>query len=203
MSAGSPPGSPGHAAGAGGGGRDGVSSREAILDSAGRLFGERGYRGVTVRDIASDAGVSAALVMKLYSSKEKLFAQAKPDESLLSDLDVPVAELGSALVFRVLMRRERGLKEPWAMLPFIIQDSPTPDDARAETRERYLSGIAGLLKDTTPERLYASTVVALMTGFGEAVRTLGMFEGWNFDELVAHYGAIVQSQIDACQANCR
>ena len=158
---------------------------------------------MTVRDIASDAGVSAALVMKLYSSKEKLFAQAKPDESLLSDLDVPVAELGSALVFRVLMRRERGLKEPWAMLPFIIQDSPTPDDARAETRERYLSSIAGLLKDTTPERRYASTVVALMTGFGEAVRTLGMFEGWDFDELVAHYGAIVQAQIDACQAACR
>lgn len=201
MSAGSPAGSAGGSGGAGAG-RDGVSSRDAILDSAGRLFGERGYRGVTVREIASDAGVSAALVMKLYSSKEKLFARAKPDESLLSDLDVPAAELGSALVFRVLMRRERGLKEPWAMLPFIIQDSPTPDDARAETRERYLSSIAGLLQDTTPERRYASTVVALMTGFGEAVRTLGMFEGWDFDELVAHYGAIVQAQIDACRAAC-
>jgi AcrR family transcriptional regulator len=178
----------------------GISSRDAVLDSAGRLFGERGYRGVTVRDIASDAGVSAALVMKLYGSKEKLFAAAKPDESLLSDLNVPTAELGATLVFRVLMRRERGLKEPWAMLPFIIQDSPTPDAARLETRERYLESMAGILKDTTPERRYASTVVALMTGFGEAVRTLGMFEGWDFDELVAHYGAIVQAQVDACRA---
>jgi hypothetical protein len=176
-----------------------VSSRDAILDSAGRLFGERGYRGVTVRDIASDAGVSAALVMKLYGSKEKLFAAAKPDESLLSDLDVPAAELGGTLVFRVLMRRERGLKEPWAMIPFSIQDSPTPDAARSETRERYLASIAQLIEDTTPDRRYASTVVALMTGFGEAVRTLGMFDGWDFDELVAHYGAIVQAQIDACQ----
>jgi len=178
----------------------GISSRDAVLDSAGRLFGERGNRGVTVRDIASDAGVSAALVMKLYGSKEKLFAAAKPDESLLSDLNVPTAELGATLVFRVLMRRERGLKEPWAMLPFIIQDSPTPDAARLETRERYLESMAGILKDTTPERRYASTVVALMTGFGEAVRTLGMFEGWDFDELVAHYGAIVQAQVDACRA---
>jgi AcrR family transcriptional regulator len=178
----------------------GISSRDAILDAAGRLFGERGYRGVTVRDIASDAGVSAALVMKLYGSKEKLFAAAKPDESLLSDLDVPAAELGATLVFRVLMRRERGLKEPWAMLPFTIQDSPTPDAARLETRERYLASMAALLKDTTPDRRHASTVVALMTGFGEAVRTLGMFEGWDFDELVAHYGAIVQAQVDACRS---
>jgi len=100
----------------------------------------------------------------------------------------------------VLMRRERGLKEPWAMIPFTVQDSPTPGAARSETRERYLASIAGLIEDTTPDRRYASTVVALMTGFGEAVRTLGMFDGWDFDELVAHYGAIVQAQIDACRA---
>jgi hypothetical protein len=178
------------------------SSRDAVLDSAGRLFGARGYRAVTVRDIASDAGVSAALVMKLYGSKEKLFAAAQPDESLLNELDVPATELGAHLIFRVLMRRERGLKEPWAMLPFTIQDSPTPETARVETRDRYLTSIAGLMGDTTPDRRYASLVVALMTGFGEAVRTLGLFEGWDFDELVSRYGAIVQAQIDECRAAC-
>ena len=178
------------------------SSRDAVLDSAGRLFGARGYRAVTVRDIASDAGVSAALVMKLYGSKEKLFAAAQPDESLLNELDVPAPELGAHLIFRVLMRRERGLKEPWAMLPFTIQDSPTPETARTETRERYLASMAGLIRDTTPDRRYASMVVALMAGFGEAVRTLGLFEGWDFDELVARYGAIVQAQIDECRAAC-
>ena len=36
-----------------------------------------------------------------------------------------------------------------------------------------------------------------MTGFGETVRTLGLFDGWDFDDLVAHFGAIVQAQIDA------
>lgn len=175
-------------------------SHAAILDAAGRLFGERGYRAVTVRDIAADAGVSAALVMKLFVSKDKLFAAAQPDESLLTDLDVPASELGSALVFRVLMRRERGMKEPWAMIPFTIHDSPDPDAARGETRERYLASIAGLVGDTTPDRRFASTVIALMTGFGETVRALGLFDGWDFDELVAHYGGIVQAQIDACQA---
>ena len=111
--------------------------------SAGRLFGERGYRGVTVRDIAAEAGVSAALVMKLFLSKEKLFAAAQPDESLLTELDVPTSELGRALVFRVLMRRERGMQEPWAMIPFSHPGLPDPDAARAEIRERYLSSIAG------------------------------------------------------------
>ncbi|WP_159701536.1 TetR/AcrR family transcriptional regulator [Arthrobacter sp. 18067] len=178
----------------------GGSSRDAILDSAGRLFGERGYRAVTVRDIASDARVSAALVMKLYGSKAQLFAAAQPDESLLNEPDMPVSDLGGALVLRILMRRERGLQEPWAMLPFTIQDSPTPEAVRLETRERYLTSIAGLMRDTTPERRYASTVVALMLGFGEAVRTLGLFDSWDVDALAAHYGAIVQAEIDACRA---
>lgn len=176
----------------------GVPSREAILASAGRLFGERGFRGVTVRDIAADAGVSAALVMKLYESKQKLFAAAQPNERLLGELNVPREELGTALAYRVLMRRERGLQEPWAMLPFTIQDSPDPDAARAETRERYLAHVADLIGDTTPERRHAAMVVTLMIGFGEAVRTLELFDGAESDEAAAYYGALVQAQIDAC-----
>lgn len=173
-------------------------SHEAILRSAGRLFGERGYRAVTVRDIACDAGVSAALVMKLFLSKEKLYAAVQPDESLLAELDVPTSELGRALVFRVLMRRERGMQEPWAAIPFAVLDSPDPAAARVDVHERYVGAIARLIGDTSPGLRCASTVTALMTGFGETVRTLGLFDGWDFDELVAHFGAIVQAQIDAC-----
>jgi len=178
-------------------------SHDAILSTAGRLFGERGYRAVTVRDIAADAGVSAALVMKLFLSKEKLYAAVQPDESLLGELDVPTSELGRTLVFRLLMRRERGMQEPWATIPFAVLESPDPEAARADIRGRYLAAMARLIGDTSPERRFAATVTALMTGFGETVRTLGLFEGWDFDELVAHYGGIVQSQIDACAAACR
>lgn len=173
-------------------------SHDAILQAAAYLFGERGYRGVTVRDIAAEAGVSAALVIKLFLSKEKLYAAVQPDESELAELDVPTSELGRALVFRVLMRRERGMQEPWALVPFAVLNSPDPDSARAGIRERYLASIARLIGDSSADRRYASTVTALMIGFGESVRTLALFDGWNFDELVTHYGALVQTQIDAC-----
>lgn len=174
------------------------TSRDAIFQSASHLFGERGYRAVTVRDIAAEAGVSAALVMKLFASKEKLFAAVQPDESLLAELDVPMSELGSALVFRVLIRRERGMQEPWANIPFAVLDSPDPEAARADTCERYLAAMAHLIGDGSADRRFAATVTALMIGFGESVRTLDLFGAWTFDELVAHYGAIVQAQIDAC-----
>lgn len=83
--------------------------------------------------------------------------------------------ISRALVFRVLMRRERGTQEPWATIPFAVLDSPDPEAARTDIRERYLATTARLIGDTTPERRFASTVVALMTGFGATVRTLGLF----------------------------
>lgn len=175
-------------------------SHDAVLRSAGRLFGERGYRAVTVREIAGDAGVSAALVMKLFLSKEKLYAAVLSDESLLDELEVGTSELGRALVYRVLMRGKRGMREPWAVIPFAVLDSPDPDAAREDIRERYVTAVARLIGDYSPELRFASTVTALMTGFGETIRTLDLFNGWNLDELEAHYGAIVQTQIDACTA---
>ena len=39
-------------------------SRSAILEAARELFSEHGYKEVTIRDIATAAGVSPALVMK-------------------------------------------------------------------------------------------------------------------------------------------
>ena len=47
---------------------------ERILDAAMLLFGERGFRGTTMKDIATEAGVSQALIVHHYGSKEDLRA---------------------------------------------------------------------------------------------------------------------------------
>ena len=57
--------------------RPGVSSsREEILRAARRLFAERGYTGATMRAIAADAGVDAALVVHFFGNKAALLAEA-------------------------------------------------------------------------------------------------------------------------------
>ena len=48
--------------------------RADILASAERLFAERGFRGVSVRDIADDAHVPLALVGYYFGKKAELFA---------------------------------------------------------------------------------------------------------------------------------
>jgi len=56
--------------------RDAAATRNAILVAAKRLFTTKGFEGVGVREIAADAGVTAALVNRYFGSKVGLFEEA-------------------------------------------------------------------------------------------------------------------------------
>lgn len=49
-----------------------TDKREHIVITAERLFGERGFDGTSVRDIAQAAGVNLAMISYYFGSKEKL-----------------------------------------------------------------------------------------------------------------------------------
>ncbi|TDW99388.1 TetR/AcrR family transcriptional regulator [Dinghuibacter silviterrae] len=50
-----------------------MDKRTLILSAAEKLFGEKGFEGTTVRDIAHSAGVNLAMISYYFGSKEKLF----------------------------------------------------------------------------------------------------------------------------------
>jgi AcrR family transcriptional regulator len=55
--------------------RPGTSTtRQAILDAARTRFASDGFTATTIRRVAADAGVDAALVMQFFRSKNELFA---------------------------------------------------------------------------------------------------------------------------------
>ncbi|WP_410623660.1 TetR family transcriptional regulator [Amycolatopsis sp. cmx-8-4] len=49
------------------------ATRQAILDAARARFAADGFTATTIRKIAADAGVDAALVMQFFKSKDELF----------------------------------------------------------------------------------------------------------------------------------
>ncbi|MBT8085854.1 MAG: TetR/AcrR family transcriptional regulator [Woeseia sp.] len=53
--------------------RNAEATRERILDAAERLFAKRGFEGVTVRQIMSQAGADVALAYYHFKSKRDLF----------------------------------------------------------------------------------------------------------------------------------
>lgn len=52
------------------------STRELLLDSAGELFAEKGFDGVSTRMIAERAGVKLSAIHYHFGSKEKLYREA-------------------------------------------------------------------------------------------------------------------------------
>jgi TetR/AcrR family transcriptional regulator, regulator of cefoperazone and chloramphenicol sensitivity len=69
-----------------------LTARAIIRNAALRLFGERGHDAVTVREIAGAAGVSPALVVHHFGSKDGLRAAvdlfaAESFDSLFAELD--------------------------------------------------------------------------------------------------------------------
>jgi AcrR family transcriptional regulator len=82
-------------------------TRAAILDAARAAFAERGYDAVSVRSVARDAGVDAALVHRFHGTKEELFVAAmalpvSPSRIVEAVLAEGVDRVGERLVRTVL-----------------------------------------------------------------------------------------------------
>jgi AcrR family transcriptional regulator len=86
--------------------------RELIVEAAGRLFGERGYDGTRLDDVAAAAGVTKPIVYRHFGSKRDLyltllarhrddlptFAAATPEEGTLRERLRAVLDLWLAYV---------------------------------------------------------------------------------------------------------
>lgn len=70
--------------------RDAAATRAALLAAATTRFANEAYEGVSLRAIASDAGVDVSLVSRYFGGKEELFAAvldgcSPPDDMFAGD----------------------------------------------------------------------------------------------------------------------
>ncbi|GGU15310.1 hypothetical protein GCM10010244_47300 [Streptomyces coeruleorubidus] len=71
--------------------RSASATRTALRAAAAFRFGKYGYEGTSVRDIAGDVGVDAALVYRYFGSKEALFNDVSGSRKIFEPLlDEPV-----------------------------------------------------------------------------------------------------------------
>lgn len=82
---------------------DGQRTRQAILDAALDLFGERGYFGTTLRDVASAVGIRESGIYNYFPGKQALFEaliDAEQDvkrERIVAALDEPADDARAVL----------------------------------------------------------------------------------------------------------
>jgi AcrR family transcriptional regulator len=157
-----------------------ADTRGRILDAARAAFGERGFDGATIRDIASRAGVDAALVHHYFGTKQRLFMAAMEmpvDFAAVvpAMLAGPEDRLGERLVAFVLGLWERPEVRP--MLQGVVRSAAT-DPVAAEMLRRLLAegpllALAGAL-DRPDAAVRASLAGSQLIGLAFARLVVGV-----------------------------
>jgi AcrR family transcriptional regulator len=140
---------------------DGV--RERILDAAGRVFADRGYKSATIRQICQAAEVNVAAVNYYFGDKQKLYLDAvKQAHRHLSaqfplppwpDETSPAVKL-KGFIHAMLTRMIGGKATPWQQ-QLMLREVLHPTSACRELVEEYfrpqLERLLSIVRELLPD----------------------------------------------------
>lgn len=145
-----------------------TGTRAALLDAARIRFAQFGYDGTTVRDIAHDAKVDAALVFRYFGSKRALFEEAWVDHEMLGQvLSGPLDELPAGMLESVVFQDWSQFAGEHPLVMLLRSPSHGPARQRLE-REVDAGHIEELVKQVRGRDapLRAEILVACLLGMG-------------------------------------
>ena len=169
--------------------------RGLLLDSARRLFADKGYAGASTREIATDAGVNEALIFRHFGNKVGLFRAAvvEPFRELIDDFvdswertyisnSMSTADLTGAWIHALhdLMREHREL-----VVALIAANSfdAEHDPEGAPLTDAFARPLERLERFTRREMagrgLAANPTVAVRATFG-MVMSMAVLDDWFF-----------------------
>ncbi|MEU6720495.1 TetR/AcrR family transcriptional regulator [Nonomuraea sp. NPDC046802] len=127
--------------------RSGIRRREQIVNAAAKAFGERGYNGASMRQIAADVGVSPAALLRHFQDKEELLASvlewwARETAALHTEGRSGLAAFDDLRDLMAYHTRHRGLLELFIHLTGEASNEKHP--ARTFIQNRY-TGIVNML----------------------------------------------------------
>jgi AcrR family transcriptional regulator len=151
-----------------------LQTREAILAAARRLFAERGFEDASMRAIAAEAGVDAALITHFFGSKASLLTESidwpfDPDRELPRILKDGSERAGEGLVALFVRTWDReGSRNPLITLLRAASTEPSAAALLSDfMRTRLFGPLLGELGSDQPE-IRANLAAAQLGGLGLA-----------------------------------
>lgn len=151
--------------------RTAEETRAAILDAARARFGRDGYAGTTLRAVTADVGVTAAMAIRYFGSKQALFAEAADVILDLPDLtDVPGDEIAA-----VLLPRFFTVWEDEGTFLALMRSAVTSEEAAEAMRRVFAAQVLPVFSTATPDhaRERAGLVGSFLLGLALTRYVLG------------------------------
>ncbi len=176
-----------------------AQTRRRILEAARQRFAADGFERATIRAVAADAGIDAAMVMRYFGSKDALFAAAAAFDLRLPDLKT----VGAGKRGRRLAHHFLGLwggADAGGGLAILLRAAATNPAAAARMRavfaEQVLPTVAAVAPDAPAVRaaLVASQILGM--AFCRSVLQLPALATLADDTLVASLGHTLQRYLD-------
>ena len=178
--------------------RNASQTRLDILKAAQKLFSQRGYERVGVRDIAAEVGINGALIIRYFGSKDQLFAEAVTEAFRLDAwLQERRAGLGELLVRYLLQDDSDATFYPILAL---LRSASSPQGAtllRQGLEEYFIQPLAEWLGGND-SHLRASLIASTLLGLAimKDVLYITPLTESPTESLVAHVAPIIQGYID-------
>ncbi|MQA07019.1 MAG: TetR family transcriptional regulator [Pseudonocardiaceae bacterium] len=180
-----------------------TNTREQILAAARNQFAEKGYDGATIRGIAAEAGVNAAMVHHYFGSKEQVFASVmrfpmNPHEVIGEVLSGPRDEVGERMV-RLYLRLWQE-PESRAMFLGLVRSVTTTEQTAALVREFIEQVLFVRISETLGvPRFRISGALSQLVGMAMARYVLRVepMASADDDEIVAMIAPVIQSYLTA------
>ena len=194
------------------------TTREDMLDTARKLFSERGFYGVSIANIASEHGLTKQALLHHFDSKEKLYGEillriAEEYEELRADTssssDDPADQL-EALFLALIPKNTEDHIRTRLLMRELIDNQERADKAGAWYLKPMLEDLIAMVK-ALPQWKRATDVEALalmyqLLGtiyyYAISMPTIrGIFGAQNSKDLVAHFPAQLKATMRAAIAN--
>jgi AcrR family transcriptional regulator len=180
--------------------RDASASKDALLQAAQELFGQRGFEGTTIREIGERAGVDGALIARYFGSKADLYVAAVAAEDAGEQYPGGFEGLQQMADAVVSKADDHG---PGPIMQALIRLDASDDirgAALQRVRRRLIDPLVADMTDRGVDRpgLRAEIAVAAMLGISLS-RSLAWFDEVRSlpkDELVALMAETLQALTD-------
>lgn len=179
--------------------RNAAQTRADILKAAQHLFSQRGYDQVGIRDIAAEVGITGALIIRYFISKDQLFTQAVTEAFRLGDLlQGPRETVGERLV-RFLMQDDSNTT--FYPVLALVRSATSPQGAvllRQGLELHFIQPLADWLGDEDAY-LRASLIASTLLGLAimQDVLFIHPLTESSVESLVAYVAPVIQGYIDS------